>query len=155
MFDGPEYASYIALCRELRLERKLKIDDQISVWFDNPSSPSSSNIYLVTDEDETRGWGSYTPVDQSDFVDGRANVRWLPRLDQWLAMLEKAAPDWTNTFSITRHEDGEFWATFEGRAASNGGSWDGLGPTREEAAARLWMAVTGHSSQLTDPVSSS
>ena len=31
MFDGPEYAGYIALCRELRLERKLQIDDQISV----------------------------------------------------------------------------------------------------------------------------
>lgn len=71
---------------------------------------------------------------------------WLPRLDQWLAMLEEAGhPE--ISFEDMRKTGGPkpgWWATTaEYTPMGRGNMNPGIGPTREEAAARLWCAVTG------------
>src|SRR5215831_3633976 len=81
MFEGPEYESYIALCRELRLEHIFGQADWAFV-----EDPESENGGVVTTrlvhEGERAG----------------DTVVWLPRLDQWLAMLEEAGYEFIKLF---------------------------------------------------------
>ena len=133
MFDGPEYASYVALCRELRLEHKFEEGD-VFVYSTGPAYATEPIVFSKLQPDST--------------------LRvWLPRLDQWLAMLRIAGRQ-----SFELHASTYMEQQFGASDYYVGASWqssDSHGDTPEEAAARLWMAITGHSSQLTDPVSSS
>lgn len=119
LFSGPEYASYIALMRELALEHEYDEGDYVC-WTKDPIE-----IEILM------GWRPQ----ESAYI-------WLPRLDQWLAMLEQAGI-----------EDISFW-TGDGYAKcgvllptdDDGGIECGdleTAPTHEEAAARLWMVVAG------------
>lgn len=118
MFDGPEHASYIALCRELRVP--FDSHDEPSLkgsWFE----ARPGDIFLAGESDPDAG--SAYPTEKCVL---------LPRLDQWLAMLEEVSG---HVFMLER--DGDVYEATLGE-----GSWvGGNGPTREEAVARLWMAL--------------
>lgn len=111
MFDGPEHASYIALCRELRLERELRDGDFVAL-------PYAGREVHVCGVSVAPGVMEHGGV-------------WLPRLDQWLAMLEAAGAD-----AVALISSGGSYIVKAHAAEADG-------PTREEAAARLWLAVTG------------
>ena len=123
MFDGPKHTAYIALCRELRLERKFEEGDAYI-----RSRSQIPNIWHGCFYD------GYPMPENSD------NATWLPRLDQWLAMLEEAG--WREVTIST--EGGSCWVG-EKSCTDSGTDWwpERYWPTREEAAARLWCAVTG------------
>jgi hypothetical protein len=117
MFAGEEYASYIALCRELRLALP---------W-----------IWRSGDWYEFRGRVNLVPVtsEPAAYLAGLGvlpEATPLPRLDQWLAMLEEAGED---TVVLVKDDR---W----GRSAQTGKPgrppW---APTYEEVVARLWMSV--------------
>lgn len=124
-FSGPEYASYIALCRELRLEREFERGD----WFWLPSSSAilGGGKIDLCDEERTL---SYYARDE-DWI-------WLPRLDQWLVKLEEMG--WTGVF-ISLLAGGGYVA--EGQQGMEDEAPVGRGSTREEAVLRLYCAVTG------------
>lgn len=69
-------------------------------------------------------------------IDVAKGAVWLPRLDQWLAMLEEADVKRTCCYG-----DREVGYRYEGDHKS--ATTRGEGPTREEACARLWRAVIG------------
>jgi len=117
VFEGPEYASYIALCRGLRLEHRIMAGDCC--------------IWAKGDDRQPGIWWGMSP-EPGLWI-------WLPRLDQWLAMLEEAGVQWVS-FAPTPQ-----WTA----AWTDADAWlkDAEAPTREEAAARLWMAVTGWTSR--------
>jgi hypothetical protein len=133
MFDGPEYESYIALCRELRLERSLELGD----WYAHSEVDLQHPLVLGWREQLIIG-----PITEWTWV-------WLPRLDQWLMMLEEAG--WMEVrFSPSAYlmdESPVFWRV-EGSGIDRRYNvhttveYTDL-RTREEAAARLWMAVAG------------
>lgn len=115
--SGPEYASYIALCRELRLKREVARGDYVA-W-------------------HVGGDPLLWAADQSPSSDIWV---WLPRLDQLLLMLEGKGV-----------RDVGFWALDDCAkcGALTPGDFDGISygdletaTTREEAALRLWIAVT-------------
>lgn len=113
VFEGEKYVSYIALMRELRLEHEFADGD----WF----------------IDSAGFVGLYYSASIS-YGDEPRDAIPLPRLDQWLAMLEAAG--WV--FHLTARQPGyAIWASREGLHGRE------EGPTPEEAAARLWMTVTG------------
>jgi hypothetical protein len=124
MFEGPEYESYIKLCRELRLERELQEGDWL-VYETGPGDP------LVTPEH----WLSGDPVEACRLTP--SDILWLPRLDQWLAMLEEAGL----TEVTLRRNDVGYWALGENDVAHQWGSSPAT-DTPEEATACLWVAVT-------------
>src|SRR5215471_15945513 len=131
MFEGPESASYIALCRELQLQRvKFEPGD----WCTFDVGGGSSGPYLIELDDE----GAST-----DFVHPRNHGRyiWLPRLDQWLAMLEEAyAAKWKEaTAGPCRPGQARKMALDMLAVASERFPRESI----EEIAARLWCAVTG------------
>lgn len=122
--SGPEHASYVALCRELRLERERGFElGDWWVWLTLEDPP------ILVDEGFLRT--VFALIDLQI---------WIPRLDQLLAMLEVAGV-----------RDVGFWA-FDDRTKCGvltAGDFDGISygdletaPTREEAALRLWMAVS-------------
>lgn len=141
MFEGPEHASYIELCRALGLEREYEEGDY-AAWRGGPEE--SWQVLLI---DAVRGHVGhrarlgYGPGGLADSV-------WLPRLDQWLAMLEDE-PDGCDVATIRKsmrmdeakeHYVGVIFAATSTNRPDIEPVWV---PTREEAAAKLWMAVTG------------
>ena len=129
LFAGPEYASYIALCRALRLEREFEVGDWALRIITKDGSRTAR--YLMT-SDAVAIW----PAAEEMMV-------WLPRLDQWLAMLEMAGFPYVQIERFGRRKyvcavasAGEEPPHDHTRSA---GSW----LTREEACARTWCAVTG------------
>jgi len=143
LFSGPEYGSYVALMRELRLERKFEEGDY-AAWAGSPAGPWT---VLLTDGAAAhaghRAMFGYGPGDQAWSV-------WLPRLDQLLAMLEDAGRPriW---FDPRPWPAGHALVTWETYITKPGQCWVAMSheeaspesPTREEAAARLWIAITG------------
>lgn len=129
MFESEAYRSYIALCRELRLERKVKEGDWLtSRWKSRSGWSEWSDLGMCNDD----GGGCHN-ANFWETEDQGEEIVWLPRLDQWLAMLEEAGVD-----SITIHRMPGYgyrvaWDAPNGYACTYS--------TREEAAARLWMAV--------------
>lgn len=123
MFEGLEYASYIALMRELRMGEGTRMC-RMGDWYVD-----------ANDEPRCIGWHP----ERQAFVEGV--LVWLPRLDQWLDMLEEAGVP-----------DVGFWSG-EGFGKCGilcPGDFDGISyadletaSTREEACARLWLATTG------------
>jgi hypothetical protein len=114
VFEGREYASYVKLCREFRPLRTFEYGD----WFVNADRfPGRAFVSMGIDMAE--------------------GAVWLPRLDQWLAMLEDA-----DVIGTCCDGDREAGYLYQGDHKS-AGTKRGEGPTREEACARLWMAVTG------------
>jgi hypothetical protein len=111
LFDAPKYASYIALCRRLRLEWTWRQGDYYQ-------SPELDAVILLG----AGGPPRHTAVP-------------LPRLDQWLAMLEEAG--WT--YHLTARVPG--YAIWGNGPDSKAGREEAGTP--EEAAARLYCAVTG------------
>lgn len=133
LFDGPEHASYIALMRELRLEREFEEGDwHCSIaGYVSPTLPGTPMLVTAVELRLTAMVGS----------ENLADSVWLPRLDQWLAMLEEAvkSDEWL-LYQEGLMPDGSgfkrYCAEFEHgttKAASTPG----------EACARLWCAVTG------------
>jgi hypothetical protein len=120
MFNAPEYASFIALCRDLRLERKPFEYGDV--------------------------WCFWKPVSTGPFIQGASGNEgadefaiWIPRLDQWLAMLEEAGHGEVSLIPFMRAAM-DRWGV---RLTKQGGIMDFEGATREEAAAHAWCAVTG------------
>jgi hypothetical protein len=149
-FSRPEYASYVALCRELKLAHKFERGD--SVYYaagTDPSSRESVTVWINCDED------SYPESAETDDM-----AIWLPSLSDWLEMLEairfgrvKFDNQRLAELGVLNPENLGPWSALGDRddfrtAPANpnfviAGAWAyGCGPTREEAAARLWMAVT-------------
>jgi hypothetical protein len=126
-FADPAYASYISLCRELRLRRKFEEGDY--VWVDL-EAPGAVGVTIVSARDVEGG----KPPSGMGF-------RWLPRLDQWIRLLWLAGQD-----SIT------FEPTVDGGVRCSGSTgYRRFGRTDEEAAARLWCDVTGRPSEIVNP----
>jgi hypothetical protein len=128
MFAGPEYASYVQLCRELLLERELQQGD-FYVEFQDALRLASVHVYAPV------VWPSKSPVVVPRGSPAKGTV-WLPRLDQWLAMLEGIGVRLMAFEPLPPDED---HATETWNCAARGVL--GVGVTREEAAARLWMAL--------------
>ena len=124
MFEGPEYASYIALCRELRLERQWQDED----------------AYIVDGETIIDLHGTLTSMEEVRDAAEEHGV-WLPRLDQWLAMLEETyAAKWKEaTAGPCRPGQARKMALDMLAVASERFPRESI----EEIAARLWCAVTG------------
>lgn len=136
MFTGPEYASYIALTRELRLEREWQNGD----WY-------GFRFHVSIDGEPLREDSAVVLYQTGDDVYTQGETWWLPRLDQWLDLLEEA--------------DARYFRFYDGaRVKSHSPGWhasclvhdgpstrvfDEIGPTREEAVARLWMIVVRQS----------
>jgi hypothetical protein len=131
LFDGPEYASYIALCRELRLERTIEPGDWSADFGDVFMEEPALQVHVA----RPPGTASVTlPRDTLAITS-----IWLPRLDQWLAMLEEAGADCPE---FDRETTTGHYVLRRGMPDEWGHSQYGTGPTREEAAARLWVIVT-------------
>jgi hypothetical protein len=147
MFDGPEYEPYIALCRELRLEREFEECDHYAAFW-NPWEGSAPPPKVTTWTNAKQDWSAARTWFDRGSTSAR-DVVWLPRLDQWLTMLEEAG--WMEVrFSPSAYlmdESPVFWR-IEGSGIDRRYNvhttveYTDL-RTREEAAARLWMAVTG------------
>ena len=114
-FSRPEYKSYIELCRELALPREWQNGDQVIDPYEikYELGPSLLQDYDLIHQDSIK------------------ECIWLPSLSDWLDMLEEAGEDF-----IAICPGYEIFVN------------DGMGvekvaiaPTREEAAARLWMEV--------------
>ena len=146
LFSG----SYIAFCLELRLERKFEDGDWFwwpgddhfpeGVYCQNQAAQFEHDIPQVTlpGDEQTDPYGEQpNPL-----------AVWLSRLDQWMSMLEEAG--YLSVWFYPEEDTGlwrveTMWSK-ERRRAYPRPEFDevwGEGPTREEAAARLWMAVTG------------
>lgn len=134
LFSGPEHASYIGLCRELRLEHECEPGD--IQWVDGD--------YVTVPHGRPTGqrWTGVRIEGISEPDDGRqrgvinVEIVWLPRLDQLLTMLEKAG--WV--YHLTSRRPGyAIWA----RLSSTGPIGRIEAATPEEAALRLYCAVTG------------
>jgi hypothetical protein len=141
MFDAPGYASYIALCRELQLEHRFEAGDWWVTVHDTPIAwrlPGHEPVY-ISDPNLCNDDGGNFP----GYQDEHQSYVWLPRLDQWMAMLgEAGCPDigmWAG--------DGyaKCGVLIPGASVYDGIAFADLetAPFREEAAARLWCAVTG------------
>src|SRR5262245_23838343 len=153
MFDGPEHASYIAFCRALRLEREFE-DGDAFWWPGGGRGEWDAGTYVYHDTASDEGVQPEGPTATSRV--------WLPRLDQLLTMLEEAGQDdvgfvkgsfQVNPFNPPpqppevpvvdgmQHGYCMAWTTPD----SYEGGWDTgpVYPIREEAALRLWLAVTG------------
>lgn len=122
-FSRPEYASYVALCRELELERQFREGD----WFGRLFAAGDMAPFLFSDET----WGY---ADRPARVPNRhGDTFWLPSLSDWMEML-----------SASGHDDVRIWKRSLGGYVAVG--YQGPiasveGPTREEACARLWIEV--------------
>lgn len=122
MFATPEYASYVQLCRELRLEREFDDGDYYT-------APVPVSV-IAPEGFEVLIW-----VGLFRLPHATEDCIWLPRLDQWLATLEEAGVKALAFIGIPGEEGWICQPYTEPH--------EGRGPTREEACARLWMAVTG------------
>jgi hypothetical protein len=138
-FSLPVYESYVSLCRELKLTTPHRRGD----WALNLKTSQ-----LGQSPDEPWAWSDRYPE------------AWLPTLSDWLEMLEEARfgrVQFDNQrlaeLGVLNPENLGPWSALGDRddfrtAPGNtnevvAGAWAyGCGPTREEAAARLWMAVT-------------
>jgi hypothetical protein len=113
MFEGREYESYIALCRELGLKREFECGDVWCFWKDVSNGPF------------IQGASGHDGADELAI--------WLPRLDQWLELLEREDPEHSKQITIEHREDGWYVARYVAdRAAA---------PTLEESFALLYRAV--------------
>lgn len=136
--SAPEYESYVALCRELRLPFP---DDEAwqrgSVFEGDPG-----DLFFAGEQSAE---GGQWPTQEAVFV---------PRLDQLLAMLEGEGVEFVEIGVAWVAPDealaelaaeGAATKTFYAFDATNHPDSDGRieCPVREEAALRLWMAVTG------------
>lgn len=135
MFEGEEYRSYIQLCRELRLPSVYWRQGDLQ-W--NPrANPDAwpGQIVVISDRESA----------ESASMAGNREVVWLPRLDQWLSMLEEAGVQSIRCMWHGRVAPSDRVRIEATRIDSvmDVVTWDCYGPTREEAAARLWMSVTG------------
>lgn len=151
-FGGSEFASYIALCRELWTRRpgnwsphEFEIGDMLVMTY-----PGFGDI---PGRDAVGVYGA----DAHPHDDDESAV-WLPRLDQLLAMLEEAGMGVVAIDRITKRWEPWPYGGFEPplyQILANEEAWDcewecatdhaAGAPTREEAALRLWLAVTGRS----------
>lgn len=131
MFDSPEYASYVALCRELRLEREYEKGD----YYTAPVPVST----IAPDGYEVLVWISLYRLPNAN-----EECTWLPRLDQWLDLLEEEG--YATIEFCARAIDMERY--LYGAHPDNMASFTGWLSSREEAAARLWMAVVGRKEEV-------
>lgn len=123
-FSRPEYASYVALCRELKLKRAFQSGDWLEIRYARTG---------LADGFTTGVWGSGYD-DWPD--DSSAPVIWLPALSDWLEMLATIG----NFYAwVEIHWEGDEWAISVGPHHNKGRF--AMAPTREEAAARLWVHV--------------
>lgn len=135
MFDGPAHESYIALCRELQLERQFEEGDwHVSLaGYVSPTLTGRPNLVTAAEVRLRRALadGSANGPEQVDSA-------WLPRLDQWLVMLEEAG-----VLGVDIERLGTVWFATDHDPGTDREGYARRGGTREEAAARLWLAVTG------------
>jgi hypothetical protein len=136
-FSQPVYASYIALCTDLQIDRR---PFRRSDWWVNLHERSDRHPMVIDDTE----------------ADSMATIRdlycWLPSLSDWLEMLDSEGHE---LYTIVRSQGG--WMidigiktdphipnpTLADKADSRW-VWRGraVTPSREESAARLWMVVT-------------
>lgn len=127
MFDTEAHRPYLALMRELRLEREVEQGD----WIEVASLDGLRSIQV------RRAPGRQV---------GRTGAVWLPRLDQWLVMLEEAL---ASPYRRTAGGDppaflaGSNWARRQALGMLQVRAEHCPDESIEEAAARLWLAVTG------------
>lgn len=146
MFDGPEHESYVSLCCGLRLERRFEDGD----WFWWPGDESDrfpEGVYLqhrAAMEEYDIPQALIAGDEQADPYGERPNplAVWAPRLDQWLDMLEEAGVRDVGFFRGVDHAKCVVLFQVTAADALDFGDLE-TAPTREEAAAKLWMAVTG------------
>jgi hypothetical protein len=135
MFEGPEYASYRDLCRELRLPHEFEEGD--CFLDDKPERLIGDAIYPA-EVTEPRIDGMAVGWEDVERA-GEYSV-WLPRLDQWYALIRQT---WARGGgpSICLYGDDEVGYACESDDRSI--TMRGKGKTPEEAAARLCVAVAG------------
>jgi len=139
MFDGPAYASYRQLCRDLhrtiwREGRKVRprLMPELDLVPGDWRLDDRDDVNLVTEQ-----------------MRNVHDVVLLPRLDQWLAMLREATG--RCDFALVGFNEAtgpmmvrwRYRAEYEWWQAGEDRHDEADGDTPEEAAARLWCAVTG------------
>lgn len=143
MFDAPAYASYIALCRELNLTKdRAEPGDIALIWLhhDDPPWVSAGGEWY-----SEQGFSAHGGHWRRDVLgkEGDGDI-WLPRLDQWLTMLEEAG-----VLGVDLEKLGACYFATDHTPGTDREGYTRVGDTREEAAAHLWMAVTGRPAQAT------
>jgi hypothetical protein len=131
-FKKEEYKVYLKLCEELKLVHEYRTGD----WFYEHTPPmvvSESGVAYV------KCWNiewSYIEKDLGQWW------FWLPNMSDWLEMLEKEGYDDLELIHWTEKKRLENVRYMMRPSESDGRGPVVGGQTREEAAARLWQAVT-------------
>src|SRR6266568_7015509 len=128
-FSKAKYASYIQLCRELRLKRPGQAGDWFQ-FYDLGVDPPETVLELIDKHPGTPWWGE-------QFSD-EGEAIWLPTLADWLEMLEVAGV-------LSVELSGAWNEDYENGTRCYIATWrtrDAIGSTREEAAARLWLDLS-------------
>lgn len=133
LFSGPEHASYIALMRYLKLERKFLPGDWF-LSFDEWGGPGQEPFVRLAYPD-TIQVGDRLVTRLTEAKATRLAV-WLPREDQWLSMLEGLGAN-TPEFGMNNGR----YVVHRGAPDQHGVFVHGEAATRVEALARLWMIV--------------
>lgn len=125
MFDGIEYEPYLVFCRKLNLQRRAEAGD----WFLSLDLTNPEEASIVLCNSDGGGCGE-------TFNDGSWAKIWLPRLDQWLVMLEEV-----NILGVIIERLGAVWFATDRESGSDREGLARRGSTREEAVARLYAAI--------------
>lgn len=123
-FSGSEYYSYRALCLELHLQHGYHQGD----WYLDTLYEPPNDLFVTTPYDERS---------RNSLAD---RIAWLPLLSDWLEMLNDL--NWYQVcFNRVAADSGGGWITIALDPVFKAYTGEGPFPTREEAAARLWMKV--------------
>lgn len=134
-FSKPEYASYVALCRKLRLERGFQEGDLYTPGIGYRLLDPRHTVLRHGGPDHAQFDGIPSSTEERG-KKGKQMWAWLPQFSDWLDMLEAAGCRVIRTHDMRDHLGYRVaWDEPNGYAVT--------APTREEAAARLWNAVTG------------
>ncbi len=145
MFEGSEHASYIALCRELALEREWQPGDWYLYIPQGPHAPPD-RLECVTVSDAG-------PMRLLEGLAHRQTI-WLPLLHQLVALLDEAGESCVGFCAIETEAahrarlagqdyDGPTMDRYCGRVDEDGLAVNSTAPTHEEAAARWWAVLVG------------
>jgi hypothetical protein len=136
-FEGREYVPYIKLMRKLRLEWTWTEGDYFIDDFPERAL-GGVRFKAAVSQVQIQGRATYGGEEAA----GMDSVS-LPRLDQWMALLEGEGIDSVHFFRTIAPDGHVVARTAERHGIMVRGGWEAEGRTHEEAAARLWIAVTG------------
>lgn len=132
-FSRPEYASYLEFARDVAVER-IPQDGDYYVEFCGDRKP------IVKGPITAFGWRVSPWPDVQEYG---CSFYWLPTLADWLERLDEVGAFWVRLETQDHYRDSRPEILFLAEAGLRSRQRRShFGPTREEAAARLYVAVT-------------